>query len=203
MFAFDPRRIAILLIGGDKTGDERFYERMIPLADRLYDEHMETLRKEDVLKEWASFEGSYVDRGGWLKCLFDALNRKGPPGAGKQRPFEPLYRAYKEGGGEAVVRAYRELKSGQAGEYLFDEMGLLIIADKLHEGGKEADAVPLADLCLEEYPQSGMAWYCHQILGAAHAGLGHRDLAVKSLRKSLELNPDNPDAAAKLKDLEK
>lgn len=31
-YAFDPRRVAILLTGGDKTGDDRFYERMIPLA---------------------------------------------------------------------------------------------------------------------------------------------------------------------------
>jgi hypothetical protein len=49
LFAFDPRRSAILLIGGDKTGDDRFYERMIPLADRLYDEHLETLRKEGLI----------------------------------------------------------------------------------------------------------------------------------------------------------
>lgn len=34
-FAFDPRRTAILLIGGDKTGDKRFYEKMIPIADHL------------------------------------------------------------------------------------------------------------------------------------------------------------------------
>src|SRR5689334_11795875 len=39
LFAFDPRRTAILLIGGDKTGVGRFYHQMIPLADRLYDEH--------------------------------------------------------------------------------------------------------------------------------------------------------------------
>lgn len=45
-YAFDPRRAAILLIGGDKTGDDRFYERMIPLADRLYDEHLAALKKE-------------------------------------------------------------------------------------------------------------------------------------------------------------
>ena len=45
-FAFDPRRTAILLIGGDKTGDDRFYERMIPLADRVYDEHLEYLRRK-------------------------------------------------------------------------------------------------------------------------------------------------------------
>lgn len=48
-FAFDPRRSAVLLIGGDKTGDDRFYQRMIPEADRLYDEHLEELNKEGFL----------------------------------------------------------------------------------------------------------------------------------------------------------
>ena len=47
-FAFDPRRTAILLIGGDKTGSERFYKKMLPLADRLYDEHLNQLRKEGL-----------------------------------------------------------------------------------------------------------------------------------------------------------
>lgn len=45
-YAFDPRRNAILLIGGDKTGDKRFYEQMIPVADDLYDEHLAELEKE-------------------------------------------------------------------------------------------------------------------------------------------------------------
>jgi hypothetical protein len=45
-YAFDPRRTAILLIGGDKTAVARFYERMIPLADDLYDEHLAELEKE-------------------------------------------------------------------------------------------------------------------------------------------------------------
>jgi hypothetical protein len=49
LFAFDPRRSAILLIGGDKTGDNRFYERMVPLADQLFDEHLETLRTEGLI----------------------------------------------------------------------------------------------------------------------------------------------------------
>ena len=48
-YAFDPRRSAILLIGGDKTGDNRFYRRYIPIADRLYDEHIEELRREGLL----------------------------------------------------------------------------------------------------------------------------------------------------------
>ncbi|HME12244.1 MAG TPA: type II toxin-antitoxin system RelE/ParE family toxin [Candidatus Acidoferrum sp.] len=49
LFAFDPRRAAILLIGGDKTGQGRWYKQFVPLADRLYDEHLETLRKEGLL----------------------------------------------------------------------------------------------------------------------------------------------------------
>ncbi|MCH7735379.1 MAG: type II toxin-antitoxin system RelE/ParE family toxin [Chloroflexi bacterium] len=39
-FAFDPRRIAILLVGGAKVGDDRFYDRMIPKADGLYGRHL-------------------------------------------------------------------------------------------------------------------------------------------------------------------
>jgi hypothetical protein len=43
-YAFNPHRKAILLIGGDKTGDRRFYDRMIPLADTLLDEHLQQLQ---------------------------------------------------------------------------------------------------------------------------------------------------------------
>jgi hypothetical protein len=48
-YAFDPRRTAILLIGGNKTGDNRFYERYIPIADRLYDTYLDELGKEGLL----------------------------------------------------------------------------------------------------------------------------------------------------------
>ena len=46
LYAFDPRRTAILLIGGNKTGDNRWYERMIPIADKLYGEHLDELLRE-------------------------------------------------------------------------------------------------------------------------------------------------------------
>jgi hypothetical protein len=48
-YAFDPRRSAILLIGGDKTGDHRFYERLIPAADELYDVHLQELRQDGLI----------------------------------------------------------------------------------------------------------------------------------------------------------
>ena len=48
-YAFDPRRTAILLVGGDKTGDKRFYKSMIPIADDLYDVHLDELAKEGLI----------------------------------------------------------------------------------------------------------------------------------------------------------
>lgn len=46
LYAFDPLRVAILLIGGDKTGDSRWYEKFVPVAERLYTGHLEELRRE-------------------------------------------------------------------------------------------------------------------------------------------------------------
>jgi len=48
LYAFDPRRVAILLIGGEKTGDDRWYEQMVPKADALYDEHLRELTEEEA-----------------------------------------------------------------------------------------------------------------------------------------------------------
>jgi hypothetical protein len=49
MYAFDPRRVALLLLGGDKTGDKRWYDRVVTEADRLYSEHIRALRKEKLI----------------------------------------------------------------------------------------------------------------------------------------------------------
>lgn len=50
LFAFDPRRVGILLIGGDKTGNPAWYDEYLPKADRIYGKHLrelETKRAED------------------------------------------------------------------------------------------------------------------------------------------------------------
>ena len=49
LYAFDPLRSAILLFGGDKTGDDRWYDVHVPIADQLYEEHLEQLRKEGLI----------------------------------------------------------------------------------------------------------------------------------------------------------
>jgi len=47
LYAFDLRRAAALLIGGDKTGNNRWYEEYVPLADTVYDRHLHELEKGD------------------------------------------------------------------------------------------------------------------------------------------------------------
>ncbi|RLT40249.1 MAG: diaminopimelate decarboxylase [Chloroflexi bacterium] len=47
LFAFDPTRAAILLIGGDKTGQwDDWYRAAVPVADDLYDQHLRLLEQE-------------------------------------------------------------------------------------------------------------------------------------------------------------
>lgn len=46
LFAFDPDRRAVLLLGGAKTGDDRWYRKNIPLADQDFTLHLQEMQKE-------------------------------------------------------------------------------------------------------------------------------------------------------------
>ena len=45
LYAFDPTRMALLILGGDKTGNDRWYDGMVPKADAIYAEHLKSLKK--------------------------------------------------------------------------------------------------------------------------------------------------------------
>ncbi len=45
LYAFDPIRRAVLLLGGDKTGDARWYETNVPRAERIWREYLEEMTK--------------------------------------------------------------------------------------------------------------------------------------------------------------
>jgi hypothetical protein len=51
LYIFDPRRVALLLLGGDKTGDDRWYEKNVPLADQLYENYLAEIEEEDNAKD--------------------------------------------------------------------------------------------------------------------------------------------------------
>lgn len=46
LYAFDPIRTALLLIGGDKSGDPKWYQKFVPVADDLFDRHLRQLARE-------------------------------------------------------------------------------------------------------------------------------------------------------------
>lgn len=47
LFAFDPKRQAILLVGGNKSSDNRWYKENLPIAERRYEKYLETLEEEN------------------------------------------------------------------------------------------------------------------------------------------------------------
>ncbi len=49
LYAFDPPRSALLLLGGDKTGNNRWYEENVPIAVRIYDAHLKALDSEGLI----------------------------------------------------------------------------------------------------------------------------------------------------------
>lgn len=52
LFAFDPRRVAILLIGGDKRGTwNRWYDEMVPVAEALYNDHLTEINETSERRE--------------------------------------------------------------------------------------------------------------------------------------------------------
>lgn len=63
LFVFDPRRTALILAGGDKSGERDFYDRMIPLAEALYERHLRELEKqiEDRMptEKWSDIRGRF------------------------------------------------------------------------------------------------------------------------------------------------
>ena len=48
LYAFDPKRQAVLLIGGEKTGNDRWYEVFVPIADRLYEDYLAEMEQDNA-----------------------------------------------------------------------------------------------------------------------------------------------------------
>jgi hypothetical protein len=51
LYAFDPTRTAMLLIGGDKTGNNRWYEIFVPIADKIFKWHLQTVKSEEEARK--------------------------------------------------------------------------------------------------------------------------------------------------------
>ena len=107
----------------------------------------------------------------------------------------------KEKGVEAAIRQYRELKSAQPNSYDFlGDMydGLGTVGRHLLRAKKFKEAIQILELNVEERPRS---WWAYDDLGDAYMAAGERQLAIKSFKKSLELDPAQAYATIKLKQL--
>ena len=104
-----------------------------------------------------------------------------------------------EKGIEAGIAQYRDLKAKQAATYDFAEQALNQLGYQLLRSGKPKEAIEIFKLNVEAYPKGFNAY---DSLAEAYMTINQRDLAIQNYNKSLELNPNNTNAAAMLKRLE-
>jgi tetratricopeptide (TPR) repeat protein len=103
-------------------------------------------------------------------------------------------------GAEAAVARYRELRTSFYGRggYDFGQGTLNKMGEGLLRGKKPAEALTLLSLNVEFFPEAPWTLY---LLGEAHRALGHREDALAAYRKSAALEPQNPMAAQRLKEM--
>jgi len=124
---------------------------------------------------------------------------------GKARPTtldEEMRDAYLKSGINAAIARYRELKERYYGKggYDFSDRALGSMARELLDQHKVDEAIAILQLCTSEYPKSATAW---DGLGEAYAAAGKPRIAEIYYRKSLEIEPANENALAKLQELAK
>ncbi|MCI0487691.1 MAG: serine hydrolase, partial [Blastocatellia bacterium] len=118
----------------------------------------------------------------------------------KKSIAETLFKTIEEKGVEAAINQYRDLKANRANDYLFNEGELNVLGYHLLEMKKVKQAIEVFKLNVEVYPRAANTY---DSLAEAYMINGDRELAIANYKKSLELNPQNTNAADKLKELQK
>jgi cyclase len=157
-----------------------------------------TLQEENVLANWESYAGSYVNANDWIEYVADRIQQGKDT---RPTPHEPVYYAWKEHGAEAAVALFRELRRDHSDEYLFRDSFLLGIGMKLLEKDRSGDAIVFLEASLEEYPDAKYTYYTHYELADAYNRLGKTKPAREHCEKALELKPDFADATVLLEEL--
>ena len=110
-----------------------------------------------------------------------------------------LAKTIAEKGIAAGVAQYRDLKAKESATYDFSEAELNQLGYGLLRTGKPREAIEIFKLNVEAYPQG---FNTYDSLGDAYVAINERELAKQNYKKSLELNPNNTNAAAALKTLD-
>lgn len=157
------------------------------------------MQEEKVMSGFEKYAASYVSPEEWIEYLAEGINKKKK----KKTVFEPLYYAFKEGGAQAAIKEYRNLKSHYPDEYEFSDTELVIIGNKLHNKKKYTDSIKILELCLDEYPEGVYLFYTHYILCKSLKETGEIEKAITHCQKSIEANPEFQGASKLLEELKK
>ncbi len=111
---------------------------------------------------------------------------------------ETLFLLAKLKGTALTLDRYDELTKTSDGKAKVNEQTLNGLGYRLLYGGKESDAVVVFQKNAHEYPQSSNVY---DSLGEAYAKIGQKDLAIQNYEKSLQLDPKNNNAVARLQKL--
>jgi cyclase len=206
LIAILPEDVTVIPGHGDdhSMSDFRAFHRMLVdtreavRAGLAEGKDLAKLQAEDVLKPWASFEGSYVDRNQWIEYLVEGFQ----PPVRKPTIFAMIHTALKEKGLDAAVELYYDLKRNHAEEYSLEETDVVYVGYKLSQHDRTAEATRFFEVCASEFPTGKYAYYCHHRIGDAYKAQGRKDLALEHYRKAVELNPEDTEAATMVKELE-
>src|SRR4029453_4627833 len=111
-----------------------------------------------------------------------------------------MKKTIREKGIDAGITQYRELKAKQAATYDFAENELNDLGYRLLRSGKAKEAIEIFKLNVEAYPQG---FNTYDSLAEAYMTINERGLAIQNYKKSVELNPNNTNAAEILNRFEK
>jgi hypothetical protein len=100
---------------------------------------------------------------------------------------------------EAGLKKFQDLKAARNEEVLFSEDSFNLLAYRLLNAVKMAEAMAVFRLIVREYPLSSNAWGC---LAEAYVKNGQKGQAIDSYRKSLQLNPQNERARKRIEELQ-
>ena len=153
-----------------------------------------TMQKEDILKDWSSYEGGIAgDRNDWIM----ALTMAGPSLFRGSVP-EELHNVLIKSDADAAIARYYELKKNYPNQYYFAERPIIRTGNWLLHKERVKDAIKLFELCVKEYPNSPQGY---ESLGRVYKETGNTELAIKNYEKLLQIDPGNADAKTALKSL--
>jgi tetratricopeptide (TPR) repeat protein len=112
---------------------------------------------------------------------------------------EAIYNTVIDKGVDAAVKQYRDLKANQSATYDFSEPELNTLGYELMRMKKIKEAIEIFKLNVESFPRG---FNTYDSLGEAYMVNSDKELAIKNYKKSLELNPENTNAANAIKRLE-